>query len=297
MQRFIRDASKFLFTVAALATLCGLAWSSSHAQVAATRTTTPARTKPILFETASIRPSREDEAFDQRVLPDGFLLRNSAIARLIWFAYCPSGLHGVRGTYVANAPDWVSKDKVDVIAKVSAEDAPEWERERTTTWDGPPFKHALQELLADRYKLQAHTIPVEVDGYALVVKKSVRGTKLVPADKVQPQDPGKPAPENSPSMVILPDGVIQFHNESLAELALWLSPLSDSLIEDRTGLTGRYDFSVRDLQPVHPAEEDREYYRQPTARWDLEPLGLMLVHAKVHTIALIVDHIERPSPN
>ena len=198
---------------------------------------------------------------------------------------------------MANAPDWVSKDKVDVIAKVSAEDAPEWERERTTTWDGPPFKHALQELLADRYKLQAHTIPVEVDGYALVVKKSVRGTKLVPADKVQPQDPGKPAPENSPSMVILPDGVIQFHNESLAELALWLSPLSDSLIEDRTGLTGRYDFSVRDLQPVHPAEEDREYYRQPTERWDLEPLGLMLVRAKVHTIALIVDHIERPSPN
>jgi len=54
---------------------------------------------------------------------------------------------------------------------------------------------------------------------------------------------------------------------------------------------------VRDMQPVHPAEEDREYYRQPTERWDLEPLGLMLVRAKVHTIALIVDHIERPSPN
>ena len=257
------------------------------AQVAGAGTTPPAQTKPILFESASIKPSREDEEFDSRILPDGFLVRHNSIGRLIWFAYCPTGLFGVRGAYLGNAPDWVSEDKVDVVAKVSAEDAPEWEREKTSTWDGPPFKHALRELLADRYKLQAHTISVEVDGFALVVKKSVRRTKLVAAD----------ASETGPSMSISPDWVVQFHDETLAEFALWLSSLSGSLIEDRTGLTGRYDFSVRDMQPVHTAEEDREYYRQPIHRWELEPLGLTLVRAKVHTIALIVDHIERPSPN
>jgi uncharacterized protein (TIGR03435 family) len=280
--------------VAAATVLCGVAGRSSRAQVASAEATPPAEAKPILFETASIKPSREDEPFDQRVLPDGFMVRHNSIARLIWFAYCPSGLIWAPGTYLGNAPDWVWEDKVDVLAKVSAEDAPEWEREKTSTWDGPPLKHALRELLADRYKLQAHTIPVEADGFALVVKKSGRKTKLVPAGQGQPQDSGK---TDSPSIVVLPGGVVQFHNETLAELAVWLSPLSSSPIEDRTGLTGRYDFTVRDMQPVHPADEDREYYRQPTHRWELEPLGLVLVRAKVHTIALIVDHIERPSPN
>ncbi len=83
----------------------------------------------------------------------------------------------------------------------------------------------------------------------------------------------------------------------MSELASYLGNLSDFRIEDRTGLAGTYDFSLSDRLPVHPTDEEREDFRLPTERWDLERLGLKLVRAKVHTTALVIDHIERPSPN
>lgn len=75
-------------------------------------------------------------------------------------------------------------DRFDVNARVSTEKAGEWQRDTTSGYESAVFKHALEQLLADRFKLKAHTIPIEMDGYALEVERSGPTTKLISADKV-----------------------------------------------------------------------------------------------------------------
>lgn len=296
MSRFIRTLSKCSCVIAAFTMPCGLAGSSSPAQIAAAHAAAPAPAKPILFEIASIKPSRENDQGVQQFLPDGFLIRGRSVRYLICLAYYPLDFYVVQ--LIRNAPDWVVHDQFDVLAKVSTEDAPEWQRETTSSWDSPAFKHALQALLAERFKLQAHSIPIEEDGFALVVKHSARKTKLIPAAKGLTQDSAHSSSDNTPSITMPELDVIQFRNEPLSKLADSITSLSNGLIvEDRTGLTGRYNFSVSDRLPIRTTAEEQEDYRLPSQRWDVEPLGLELVRTKVHTTALIIDHIERPSPN
>ena len=290
MRHVVRALGSSWYAVAAFTALCALTGNPFHTQIAAAGTTPPAPAKSILFEVASIKPGREDEPLVQQVLPDGFLLTGSSVTRLICLAYDRTLLFNNRNR-LRNIPDWVRNDTVDVLAKVSTEEAADWQRETTSSLDSPTFKHALQQLLVERYKLQVHTIPIEADGYALVLKRFVPNAKLVQADKV------RTSPDNSPGMAILPGGVIRFHNQPLSGLALFISSLSPSIVEDGTGLSDSYDFSISDRLPVHPTAEESEDLMLPDERWDLEPLGLKLVHSKVHTTALVIDHIERPSLN
>lgn len=295
MRHAVRPLSSCWYAVAAFTALCGLTGNSAYAQIAAAGTTSAAQTKSLSFEVASIRPSREGEAHNEQLLPDGFLLTNGSVRTLIGLVLDPTRI--LDGTRLRSAPNWVLTDRFDVIAKVSTEEAADWQRETTSGFESPAFTHALQHLLVERFKLQTHTVPIEVEGYALVLDRSGSKTKLVPADKMLAHDSAKSARENGPSMTVPEQGVVKFHNQPLSELAFFISNLSPYIVEDRTGLTGRYDFSISDRLPVHPTAEESEDLMLPDERWDLQPLGLKLVRLKVHTTALIIDHIEKPSPN
>ena len=288
MRSFVRVFITYLYAIATLTTFGGLTENISYGQTAAGAIPS-AREKSLLFEVASIKPSFENEPFKQQVTPDGFLLRNGSVSRLLGLIYDPARL--LRGTRLRNAPDWVRNDGVDISAKVSPEDAADWQRETTSGFGSPALAHALQQILVERYKLQAHTIPIEVDGYTLVVERSGPKTNLVTADKV------RPSPDTIASEVVLPGGIIKFHNQPLSKLALFIGNLSSSIVEDRTGLTDRYDFSISDRLPTHPTAQESEDLTRPEDRWDLKPLGLRVVRSKVHTTALVIDYIEKPSPN
>ena len=255
MRRLVSVLAGCSYAIGAFTTLGGLTGSPSYAQMAAAGETPPAQAKSWLFEVASIRPSREDEQFDQQLLPDGFLLKNGSTRRLLGLVYDPTRVFD--GTRLRNAPDWVRNEGVDVLAKVSTEEAADWQRETTSGYVSPAFKHALQQLLVQRFKLQAHIIPIEVDGYALVLERSGPKTKLVPVNKV------RPSPDTTAGIAILPGSVIQFHNQPLSELALFISNLSTSIVEDRTGVTERYDFSISDRLPVHPTAQESENLMLP----------------------------------
>ena len=78
---------------------------------------------------------------------------------------------------------------------------------------------------------------------------------------------------------------MHFYQTSLAVFVLFLSGAAS--IEDRTGITGKYRF---DLTRV-----GTEGF--PPSDWDLAPLGLKLIPAKIPSEKIVIDHIERPSPN
>jgi uncharacterized protein (TIGR03435 family) len=85
-------------------------------------------------------------------------------------------------------------------------------------------------------------------------------------------------------------------NHSIQELADTLSSMMDRPTLDRTGLPGKFDFTM-------------EYEKDPDARGYLslvgpamftafqEQLGLKLESIKAPVEVLVIDHIEKPSEN
>jgi len=89
----------------------------------------------------------------------------------------------------------------------------------------------------------------------------------------------------------------------MARIAVFLTnPYTevDRPVVDRTGLSGPFDFSVewslpREAAqlPESPHEDTGPTFRQALA----EQLGLTLKSTTAVVYVLVVDHIERPSPN
>ena len=59
------------------------------------------------------------------------------------------------------------------------------------------------------------------------------------------------------------------------------------VVVDKTGLTGTYDFALMKLDSGGDL----------ALEWDVRALGLKLVPVKIPTENIVIDHIERPSPN
>jgi len=87
--------------------------------------------------------------------------------------------------------------------------------------------------------------------------------------------------------------VITFYNATTADLAYYLNRAAGGArpipVRDKTLLTGRYDFTITAL-PRDP--EANEVYR-----YSLKHLGLAVKGGKEQRPALVIDHIERASPN
>ncbi len=90
----------------------------------------------------------------------------------------------------------------------------------------------LQTLLADRFKLAVHREVREQPIYALVVGKG--GPKL---HESAANDAGPPDRKRSGSSFV-------FKRTPMASLALILSQQVGRTVTDKTGLTGRYDFTL-----------------------------------------------------
>jgi bla regulator protein BlaR1 len=84
-------------------------------------------------------------------------------------------------------------------------------------------------------------------------------------------------------------------------MAEWLSrsyEVGNRPVVDETGLPGNYDFVLRmSLSP--PPIDDGSSRDQAVSLFTALPeqLGLKLVPEKALTEVLVIDHIERPSPN
>jgi uncharacterized protein (TIGR03435 family) len=139
-----------------------------------------------------------------------------------------------------------------------------------------------QSLLADRFKLQAHfeTRPMPV--YELIVAKN--GPKLTPN------------PDTTKAMAAV--GSSRIHGTAVSIHALLgliesLPDIGGRPVLDNTHLTGTYDLNLK-WSPLQTTPDPDG----PSLFTALEEqLGLKLVPTKAPTQILIIDHIERPSPN
>jgi uncharacterized protein (TIGR03435 family) len=147
----------------------------------------------------------------------------------------------------------------------------------------------LQNALAERCKMVVHRVPSKIDGYALVVANHGPNLKKLLTQRPEDSIPNR-ALKLSLGAKLVPilsddDPVLHFYATSMAAFVLFLS--GPAPIEDRTGLTGLYRFDLTRLGTEGI----------PTSDWDLAPLGLKLIPAKLLTEKIVIEHIERPSSN
>ena len=147
----------------------------------------------------------------------------------------------------------------------------------------------LQSLLVDRFHLRCHWIQQVHTVYSLVVEKS--GPKLVVAK-----------PDENGGFRAGP-GYFEGHAYPMDQLADDLGGNLDHIVQDRTGLTGKYDFTLHFSNPdANGGSNNADDLSNPEAQARLftalqEHLGLKLVAEKRPVRMLVIDSFERPTPN
>ena len=190
-----------------------------------------------------------------------------------------------------NAPSWIT-DQYDIDAKVSPSEIAEWQKQGA---DKTMLREMLQAVLAERCKLVVHHVLKDTQIYALTVDPK-RGAKLATAS------PTSTAPSGS---VRLPSGgaMVPFQGGSMTpEITFFATPmkaLADFLshsygypVEDRTGLTNLYNFVLK-KRDAESTSDDSSF----ASPWQLNSIGLQVRPVRTAMDTIVIDHIDRPSPN
>ena len=254
----------------------------------------PGASESIHFEVASITPLKPGmNGFPQtfRPTPDGY--RSAlTVSQMIMLAYGPSDPQMWRADSLTGGPVWVgnSPDWYVVNARVSDVDIEAWSKQGRRH---ELLSLAMQELLRDRFKLEIHGKPTQITGYELLVRKGAAKLKSRPTGAVLPQVAGPPLPSGGVRTVErLPDhGTIwHYYGATISDLVDFLS-LMGHPVHDATGLTGHYDFTLQ-LIDSPSRDPDEEIYN-----WPVDQLGLEVKPTKIPGSIIVVDHIEKPTPN
>jgi len=183
---------------------------------------------------------------------------------------------------VTGGSSWLETDKYDLVAEPAGTGQP-------TTGQLKPM---VQKLLADRFKLSLHHDKKELPVYTITVAQN--GPKLT---KSQDDPNGLP-------VFSLGRGTLRVRNTSVADLAgLMLVVVLDRPALDKTGLAGRYDFTLKwtpdefqfggsEGKAPPPTDDAPDLF---TAMQ--QQLGLKLESARAQAEVFVVDHVEPPSEN
>jgi uncharacterized protein (TIGR03435 family) len=260
--------------------LCAVNWLAASHSLQAQTSAPPqpdTRSEPPRYEVASIRPHKPDsDAGGWGFSPNGFGYSGVTLELLITSAY------GVTENQVSGLPGWVRSSYYDFQARVDANTAEAW-KNLSIGEIAARQEPMLQSLLADRCQLKAHLEAKELPVYDLVIAKGGLKMKEAPAD------------EKHDGM--LAEGHVIGRSTLLELLAENLSNWSGRLVVDQTGLgQKRFDFDLKwtpeDRRDADPANAGPSIFTALE-----EQLGLKLVPAKAPVHVLVIDHMERPSPN
>jgi uncharacterized protein (TIGR03435 family) len=267
----------------------------------------PANIPPV-FDVASAKPSKGGVGvISERLLekPDGFTATNLTLQMLIRQAY------GVEDDQISGAPNWLNLERYDINAKMdkSVLDALQELSEDQRLLQR---KHMLQEFLADRFRLTLHRETQHLRVYELVIAQN--GPKFQEAIPGDTYPNGFKAPDGRVGAGMMRFGVGELTGQGVPvsllvrELSRELSrEFGGSIIEDKTGLKGNYDFKLQWTPGVSQAPTGGQQGADSTPVGDSsrpslfaalqKQLGLSLESQNGPGETLIIDYVERPSEN
>jgi uncharacterized protein (TIGR03435 family) len=257
---------------------------------------------PLLsYEVATVKPLASDVASSLVRLPPGGSLSPLTIRRYIMNAY-----GAVYPPQIVGGPDWLNKDAYDIEGKVP--DELESAFQKMTREERINKTRIMQQcLLADRFQLKMHFETRVLPVYELRPAKGGLKIAEVPA-------PPETKPGDSPmrsrsddrlppgsSMTALNSNGLRVFNARAIKMQLLtriiVGDIGDRPIVDHTGFTGYFDITDLTWAPLGDAGSTSEPDVSSIQGALKEKLGLRVVPARDPIEVLVVDSIERPTPN
>jgi uncharacterized protein (TIGR03435 family) len=250
----------------------------------------PSGTPLPSFEVATIKPDNDPQSRINFQISSGrFAARHFSLKDLIEFAY-----HSKTADQLMGGPGWKNTEFFNVEARVGdAETAAMRGASAEELMD--QYRLMAQSLLADRFQLRVSFKTEPLPVYALIVSDGGYKMKDVTGNSTAS---GRPFP------LVRLTGPDQFNGTdcTMTRIVDWLShfdEVGNRLVVDETGLKGRYDFVLSGVT-MGPAGVNASAPEENTTSIFTalrEQLGLKLEPRKVPVEILVIDHVERPSPN
>ncbi|MGH9494411.1 MAG: M56 family metallopeptidase [Candidatus Sulfotelmatobacter sp.] len=321
--RKLNFGKKLLLTAVAVAAIAApVVFGLLHpTPVRAQSASAAAATSTTAYGTVSITPSQEaptptyagEKTHMVRMMmaPNKFDAVNVTLRAVIQEAY------GVQANQITGGPDWLDTAAYDIQARTNRSAG-----QKVIVDDRKiENQHMLQAMLADRAKLVWHHDTANLPSYALVVSEN--GPKLQPAQLTGDQKFKVPARDatittdrdekiaaehkemSAHRMLMQMDAAnevvaLQANGTSMDEIAQQLARQLGTVVVNKTGLQGLYDFNLQwKSDGSHASQESGadSSSNQSLLTAVEEQLGLKLEPQNAPTEVLVIDHIERPTEN
>ncbi len=188
---------------------------------------------------------------------------------------------------VRNLPAWSESTSYVFDGRIAQSDLKAWQNQGK---DHELLRAALRTALKERFNLVLHEELSQQPMYELIVAKG--GPKLKAADPNAALPVGVRLESGGVMTIIGARGIGGWyhHNATMRDLVTSLSSMSNGVgpVRDRTGLTGRYDFPLPRVEIS--ADEELVY------SYSIDHLGLKLKSGMENRPVLVIDHVEKPSP-
>jgi len=263
----------------------------------------------LTFEVASVKPNSATNApVGFRLLPSGQLVAtNIAVRVMIGEAWGSEAIQ--TSSQIVGGPSWIDADHYDINAKASV---------GFNDKDGLQNKQRvdamLRALLADRFQVKVHLEERDTPIYALVFsnKEPRFGARFKPSTaKCYTRE--DPPPQNAPRDPARLCGIrggngnVTYVNITMQDIARSFAndPAVSRPVMDRTGLAGRYDLHL-EFVPAFIDSPNGDGSQVANANADsgsnlftalIEQAGLKLQAERGRVQFIVIDHVERPTPD
>lgn len=247
-----------------------------------------ARQPTARFEVASVKPNHTDAEPSMTVPPRGTVaIVNVPLENVIVNAY------GIPAFRVLDAPEWIKRERFDISAKIPDDAGP------------GQLRSMLQSLLEDRFKLRVRRETREQPIYTVVIARSDGrlGPRLkqssadcASAAKAASAPAFSPDPQCGALFGVGPGGGrIISRGQPLARVISALSMAVSRGVVDQTGLQGPFDVELEWSSDVGAGATNSNTPSIFTALQ--EQLGLRLEPSRGPVEVLLIDSVERPTPD
>jgi uncharacterized protein (TIGR03435 family) len=244
--------------------------------------------KPLAFEVASVKSNDSGTTAMRIIWPRGrFSAVNVTPRQFVEAAY------KVDPFRVEGGPTWLTASRFNIEATIPANAVIADAR-------GMPdaIRFMMQRLLSERFAFAAHWEKKPQTVYALILAKpngtlgpNLRRSQADCASLFATRRQGSPLPPPSVCGVQRAPGKLIAGGYLMAQLADTFASVLQQVVVNRTGLDGVYDIDL-----TWAADQTNE--TAPSLFTALEEeLGLKLEPTKTPVDVLVIDHVEKPTPD